>query len=747
MMLVTLIALSGLSFLSGVHATVIWAPRVISTVDVGGAPAGVAVNPHTNMVYVTNTISRIVANGSTVTGDLTVINGSTNRVVTTLAFGNGTGLIAIDTSTDRVYEADTGLCAVSVIDAATGQDISTVAVGGSPDGIAVNPSTDMVYVANGGSNTVSVINGSTDGVVATIPVGPNPTAVAVDPSTDVVYVAGFGSPNHISVIDASTNGVVATVSVGAPLGLAVNPSTDMLYAASFFAKSVSVINGSTNAIVADVPVNSSTDFPGGVAVNPNTNTVYVTNRDSDTVSVIDGATNSLVNDVTVGSFPEGVAADPSTGLVYVANELSGTVSVISSGPGPTSTDVACGSSLFLIGTSTRCTAIVAGASPTGNVTWSYSGSGSVSFSPDPCALSSGQCQVTVMGTGAGTVTVIASYGGDATNPASSGNFTLFVSNPARATADIVQHEYVLTSYGVPQLNITLPSPVAKGDVLVVGAVFGSNLSGSISDSLLNSWLGGVEPGNSYPTDPRLGTGMWWSSVGADGNDTIRVTSNNSTILVDVFEIRGANPSTAMYFGGGASPETSTLVDYYSCTPSCFDGSGSFVFFLTGIDSAGAGTCFPENGTTEVDGSLVTQSPGFTIEPYCGSTSPLTNEQVIGEYDITDAPGYTVALGVSPAYDGWRSVQIFAIDPLLNSSTSTTTTQTTTTVIQPVTTTMTTTQTVTGPGTTATTTQTVTSTTTQNTSSVPAWAYATMAVLIIVGLAIGYIVKRPSVSKP
>ncbi|MGD0396799.1 MAG: hypothetical protein ABSB26_07850 [Nitrososphaerales archaeon] len=41
----------------------------------------------------------------------------------------------------------------------------------------------------------------------------------------------------------------------------------------------------------------------------------------------------------------------------------------------------------------------------------------------------------------------------------------------------------------------------------------------------------------------------------------------------------------------------------------------------------------------------------------------------------------------------------------------------------------------------------TSTTTQDTPSVPKWAYATVVVLLIVGLALGYIVKRPSVSKP
>jgi YVTN family beta-propeller protein len=600
-------------------------------------------------------------------------------------------------------------------------------------GIAVNPSTGEVYVANSGSGTVSVIDGFNDTVVATIPVTNDPTGVAVDPSLGLAYVTA--SPHKVAVINITSNKVVRNIGLGdEPFGIAVNPSTHYMYAPLFFSKSLAVLNGS--AEVASVALNGSTDSPNGVSVNPLTNTVYVTNRDSDTVSVIDGATNKLVSDVVVGSYPEGVAVNPVTGLAYVANTMSGTLSVVSSGPGPTSTDVTCRSSLFLIGVSTSCAAVVSGASPSGSLTWLYSGPGSVSFSPDTCSLSSGRCMVTVSGTGAGSVTVIASYGGDAINPASSGNFTLFVSNPARATADIVQHEYILMGHGVPQLSITLPSPVTKGDILVVGAVFGSNLSGSISDSLSNSWSGGVEPGNSYPTDytypndPRLGTGMWWSGARADGNDTISIASNNSTMLVDVFEVRGANLSTAMFFGGLASPGTSNLVDYYSCMPSCFRGSGSFVFVLTGIDSPGAGTCFPENGTTEVDGSLVTQSPAFTIEPYCGHTSPLTDEQVIGDFDVTDAPGFTVALGVTPAYDGWLSAQIFAIDPLLNSSTSITTT-TTATVTRSVT--------VTGPTATVTTTQ--TSTTTRDFSSVPTWDYPTMVILLITGLAVGYIFER------
>jgi protein-S-isoprenylcysteine O-methyltransferase Ste14 len=42
--------------------------------------------------------------------------------------------------------------------------------------------------------------------------------------------------------------------------------------------------------------------------------------------------------------------------------------------------------------------------------------------------------------------------------------------------------------------------------------------------------------------------------------------------------------------------------------------------------------------------------------------------------------------------------------------------------------------------------TTTSTVTQTTSSIPSWAYGLMVVLLLLGLAIGYVVKRPSIKQ-
>jgi YVTN family beta-propeller protein len=63
-------------------------------------------------------------------------------------------------------------------------------------------------------------------------------------------------------------------------------------------------------------------------VNPGTGRIYISNAASNTVSVIDGTSNTVIATIGVGSDPWGVGVNPSIGRVYVANHGSNTVSVI-----------------------------------------------------------------------------------------------------------------------------------------------------------------------------------------------------------------------------------------------------------------------------------------------------------------------------------------------------------------------------------------------------------------------------------
>lgn len=87
----------------------------------------------------------------------------------------------------------------------------------------------------------------------------------------------------------------------------------------------------------------------------------------------------------------------------------------------TVTSVICSPSLFVVGSTAACVATVAGASPTGNVTWTSNGAGT--FSPSSCTLSSGACSVSYTPSASTKpIKVTATYKGDSNNAGSSGTF-------------------------------------------------------------------------------------------------------------------------------------------------------------------------------------------------------------------------------------------------------------------------------------------------------------------------------------
>jgi hypothetical protein len=80
-----------------------------------------------------------------------------------------------------------------------------------------------------------------------------------------------------------------------------------------------------------------------------------------------------------------------------------------------------------------CKAKVTGYSPTGEVNWSQSDNGSVSFSSARCTLSQGTCSVTMTGSTNGHFTVMAAYEGDPNNQGCSWTAQLTIKNATYIT--------------------------------------------------------------------------------------------------------------------------------------------------------------------------------------------------------------------------------------------------------------------------------------------------------------------------
>ncbi|MGC2563222.1 MAG: beta-propeller fold lactonase family protein [Nitrososphaeraceae archaeon] len=173
-----------------------------------------------------------------------------------------------------------------------------------------------------------------------------PYGVALNLDNGLIYVSNYGQFNTtgtVSVINGTTNDIVASIPVGKnPQAIVYNPANGLVYTANALSNTLSIINGTSNSLVGSIVVGA---FPGknptGITLNPINNSIYVTNMGSNTVSVINGTTNVVVNNITLatgghgegaggtGFFsPAGIAYNSDNGNLYVTNRGSDTLTVI-----------------------------------------------------------------------------------------------------------------------------------------------------------------------------------------------------------------------------------------------------------------------------------------------------------------------------------------------------------------------------------------------------------------------------------
>jgi YVTN family beta-propeller protein len=352
--------------------------RTSPTITVGNLPLGVAVDETTDTVYVANVVDNTVSVIDGANCNSTDSAGCGNTPVT-VPVGAFDVALAVDPVTNMVFvtDQDASPGTVSVIDgnSCTGADPSgcasqpfaTVTVGGGPGGVGVNPATNTIYVANSAQDsngnpvpngdTLSVINGATGkptdpagcAAVGTVPVGTGPAAVAVDPATNTVYAANTGDgavqEGTVSVVDGSmcdagqTSGCAsqppAQVTVGAgPVSVAIDPNNRSIYVTNLDDSNVSVIdaascNAQTTSGCDDRPPTIAVDGgPNWTVVDAARHTLYVTAQAPGSEAVLDDrdcdADRSLgcrhpVRTVAAGSFPIAAASDERFQTIYVGD--------------------------------------------------------------------------------------------------------------------------------------------------------------------------------------------------------------------------------------------------------------------------------------------------------------------------------------------------------------------------------------------------------------------------------------------
>jgi YVTN family beta-propeller protein len=323
-----------------------WLPnRAIGNIPVGYSPVAPLVDPQNGMLYISN-------NGQ---NNLTVVNGSTDKVVSSLVMQNNPSTPALDPANRLVYVPNTGSPTMTVINTTTNKDATNISLGHYPIsalydpesnqvfslsedgnvsvidpatntvsktieaayipwGFALDPVADEIYVPSHGGANLTIINASTDNVAAKVAVGSQPVAPLFDPFTKSLYLANQGS-NNVSVFDGSTNAILDTIKVyGVPLTPVVCGPTHDLYVVNSYSSNVTIINTTTDSPIGSVRVGYAQVNPFNDSAN---NQVYVTNQGSNNISVISCTDRSLATTVSVGSFPVAGTFDPENGKAYI----------------------------------------------------------------------------------------------------------------------------------------------------------------------------------------------------------------------------------------------------------------------------------------------------------------------------------------------------------------------------------------------------------------------------------------------
>lgn len=293
-------------------------------------PWAIAVNSATGIVYACN---YAYADGH---GLVSVIDEASNSVTATVQTDHPTpNAIAVNPSTNMIYVAAMGFpsSTVTVIDGATNAVVTTLTLHGSIVGMDVDATTNTVYVSSSDvpRSKIYVIDGATNAVTGKI-VTPDAASVAADPTTGLVYGA-VSAKNIVLVIDGATRTIIDSIQArhGAR-GLVVDPAAQAVFVLGLLDgnQTVGRIDAATRHFTAVTPIAPrATDL----ALDPTSHSLYVTTDNESRAYVLDEGDLSVTNIIpTADRASRGVDVDTMTHRVFVTHGSNNNVAAFTPTP-------------------------------------------------------------------------------------------------------------------------------------------------------------------------------------------------------------------------------------------------------------------------------------------------------------------------------------------------------------------------------------------------------------------------------
>ena len=302
-------------------------PTVGGTITVGQSPSYIQIAPNGKFAYIANPGA----------GAIDVIDTANDRVSGTIKIPQGPPQSVSFSPDSRtayvsVYTTNGSVHLIAFVDTATGTVTATVQVDNfTPGPSRTSPDGRFLYVPNhntvlsgAGENVVDVIDTATRELVGDIAVPANPEWVVFS-NNGRFYTTDLFS-TAVTVLNASTNAVIANIPVGeTPFSEAVSPDGRCLAVTSVDGNVVYLVNTATDKEVAQIPVGKN---PLDIAYSPDGHYIYTANNEDNTITVIDTADYRVIGEVRTGKAPTSISVLPNGRQAYVTDEGNGTIEIL-----------------------------------------------------------------------------------------------------------------------------------------------------------------------------------------------------------------------------------------------------------------------------------------------------------------------------------------------------------------------------------------------------------------------------------
>jgi YVTN family beta-propeller protein len=240
----------------------------------------------------------------------------------TIGGEGGWDYLATDAAAHRLYV--THGTRVEVLDTNSGKVIGSIQGLQGIHGVAFDGTGKYGYISDGRAGAVIVFDRTNLQKVTSIPVGTNPDGIVFEPVTKTVW-AFNGRSSNVSVIDTSTQKVVATIALPGKPEFPVTDGKGMVFDNIESKNSIVRLDAKTKTLTATWPL-TNCESPSGLAIDKAGRRLFSV-CDGKTMAVTDADTGKWLANPAIGDGPDAAGYDAARKLAFSSNG-DGTLTVV-----------------------------------------------------------------------------------------------------------------------------------------------------------------------------------------------------------------------------------------------------------------------------------------------------------------------------------------------------------------------------------------------------------------------------------